>query len=52
MIGYFVKNNNVIYIETDMRAKVHGESRKICTMLTNFSLADYTSDDLYINECL
>ena len=52
IIGYFVKSNKVLFIETDMRANLHGESKQVCTMLTNFSFNDYSSDDLYINECL
>ena len=52
IIEYFTKSNKVLFIETDMRANLHGESKQICTMLTNFSFNDCSSDDLYINECL
>lgn len=50
MISYFVNTNKDIIVESDIGVSLRGDSKIICTMLTNF--IDNNENNLFINECL
>lgn len=50
MVSHFANKGKIVSIECDIKATIHGKSKKICTMLTNDQNNIEIEENLFINE--